>query len=586
MWLIGFFIGLFLSACLFGGNGWHIPIGGVIGAILWTVISSNIEDSRERNRRAKEEQQRKIEADRKAQEFAENARKLRELRLQREQEIENKYNSLKIKYPLGLPLFESISSYDDGKNSAELTKEEIIQCEFEIAKLQISAQLSLDFDNWENEQNNFSQFIYNISKSLCPNWGRYTYKIPYSRTNSKGETIIGYHKIWHLFCDSGCLDFSLDYSNYSSYKANGEKYSSLKEGKWTFNKPIFDKVNEFISSINKPIVIFRFDPNYFDAFYIDSQIHFEQSNLEIIIDNILGASTCSPYDNLDIPLSRHIVIFDMLTKNDELIDLCSSIFNNYKTHKPLVCYISLCKFFNSDEMQELIINKKNEIARLEEEKVKANVARQHLISSITNWEKINLNFPIKYLFPYYPTTCDFEANEVEWSNRWLVWNFKNTPGKTSAEDHNSALSTILDKISLLLSDSFSNEDLKYLTLFCIPASSKEKNDARYKEFARKLCMRTGMINSFDYVNILKEKIAKREGGETISSEILNFDENFFKGKTVILFDDIITSGKSMSVIKNRLEQLGAKVIAGISIGKTSHTRPNERKVPTLDDLPF
>lgn len=52
------------------------------------------------------------------------------------QEAKEIYNKLKAKYPKGLPAFEKYNSYDDGKNSAELSLSEIIECEDEIAKFE------------------------------------------------------------------------------------------------------------------------------------------------------------------------------------------------------------------------------------------------------------------------------------------------------------------------------------------------------------------------------------------------------------------------------------------------------------------
>ena len=41
---------------------------------------------------------------------------------------------------------------------------------------------------------------------------------------------------------------------------------------------------------------------------------------------------------------------------------------------------------------------------------------------------------------------------------------------------------------------------------------------------------------------------------------------------IILFDDVITTGKSMLIFKRKLEKLGATVIAGVAIGITTHER--------------
>lgn len=224
------------------------------------------------------------------------------------------------------------------------------------------------------------------------------------------------------------------------------------------------------------------------------------------------------------------------------------------------------------DARDKITKKDSEIKRqrqIQEEKEQKQRELENIKQHISTWESIGNFINISYLFPYYPTTCDFEANDLEWANRWLVWNFKNTPGKTSSYEHNKALENLLPRISQLLSSTF-GKDIYKLVLVCIPAASKANNDARYKEFSNKLTELTGMINSFEHIQIVEDATPKHLGGT--GNPTLHFDEDFFKDKYVILFDDVITSGRSMIAFKIRLERMGAKVIAGMSIGKTKHIR--------------
>lgn len=174
-----------------------------------------------------------------------------------------------------------------------------------------------------------------------------------------------------------------------------------------------------------------------------------------------------------------------------------------------------------------------------------------------------------YLLRYYPTTCDFDATEDEWADRWLVWNFKNTPGKTSSLQHEQALNNLLPRLTNMLKSTFGNK-LQELTLVCIPAASKLNNDARFKDFSERLSSDTGMYNAFGYIQVVQDATPKHLGGT--GTPVLHFDESYFKGKYVLLFDDVITRGNSMLRFKSKLEMLGAIVIAGVSIGKTTHER--------------
>ena len=177
-----------------------------------------------------------------------------------------------------------------------------------------------------------------------------------------------------------------------------------------------------------------------------------------------------------------------------------------------------------------------------------------------------------YLLRYYPTTCEFKATNKEWDDRNTVWNFKNDPAKVSSEEHDEAMMWVVQKVKNKLIETFDKESLELLTLVCIPASSKMITERRYKDFSSMLCKETGMNNSYSFINITQDATPKHLGGT--GKPIVEYNVDFFLNKNVIIFDDVITSGRSMFRMKQKLEQLGATVIAGMSIGKTFHHRPD------------
>lgn len=52
--------------------------------------------------------------------------------------------------------------------------------------------------------------------------------------------------------------------------------------------------------------------------------------------------------------------------------------------------------------------------------------------------------------------------------------------------------------------------------------------------------------------------------------IIEFDEEWFRGKAVIVFDDVITRGISFCMYANQLESFGANVIEGIFLARTHY----------------
>ena len=213
-----------------------------------------------------------------------------------------------------------------------------------------------------------------------------------------------------------------------------------------------------------------------------------------------------------------------------------------------------------------------ESAYQEQEKKSRAKEEEKLLGSVSSWDTMLGGLKYSYLFYYYPTTCEFEATEDEWENRWLVWDFKNTPNKTSASDHQKALNRIIPMLKEKLISTFGEDRVKRLTLVCIPASSRAKNKARYEEFSNRICGELGMTNAYPHITVVSEKDSKHTGGTGLNIGNLSFDEEFFRDKYVLLFDDVITKGNSMKLFKRKMELLGAKVVGGMSLGKTKHER--------------
>lgn len=247
-----------------------------------------------------------------------------------------------------------------------------------------------------------------------------------------------------------------------------------------------------------------------------------------------------------------------------------------------------------------IINSKSSIQEQEErfralQKAKEEAERKKkeqdfLLSCVSSWDCLNCGLKYSYLLNYYPTTCAFEATQSEWDDRWTVWNFKNSPGKTSEIEHQEALDDVIPRLKEKLTTTFGKVNLPKLTLVCIPASNQENTQRRYEEFSKRLCHETGLINSYRKIKVIHERSARHTGGIGLQTEFLSFDENFFKDRYVILFDDVITRGDSMCTFRRKMENMGAIVIAGLSIGKTKHERPNSsnsfHSLFIDDNLPF
>ena len=52
--------------------------------------------------------------------------------------------------------------------------------------------------------------------------------------------------------------------------------------------------------------------------------------------------------------------------------------------------------------------------------------------------------------------------------------------------------------------------------------------------------------------------------------ILEFDEKWFDGKRVLVYDDVITRGMSYALYACQLESFGANVLGGIFLARTHY----------------
>lgn len=174
-----------------------------------------------------------------------------------------------------------------------------------------------------------------------------------------------------------------------------------------------------------------------------------------------------------------------------------------------------------------------------------------------HWERSN-GVPCAYLYRYVAKTFVPEVTLESRRIRENILHFKDgvTPG------------WLLEQLVALLRQGA--DDLKDLTLVCIPASTRDANRRRYMFFSEQLCRVTGMTNGFQYVSIVREKIPSHQGGREPGTYA--YDQAFFNGRRVLLFDDVLTRGQSSGQVIRELQACGAKVEACVFLAKTYNPR--------------
>lgn len=172
-----------------------------------------------------------------------------------------------------------------------------------------------------------------------------------------------------------------------------------------------------------------------------------------------------------------------------------------------------------------------------------------------------LNQCRKYMFnffDYLPTK--YKASSRDWQVRNFVWAFKD--GKCAV----SAAQLVAKKIREQYGNGASD-----IVFACIPASSQRKNEIRYKQFSEEVARLSGAVSAYDHITVEGERLAIHEsksGKHVNNVQVVNFDKEFFKGKKVLVFDDVITRGYSYARFACHLETLGASVLGGMFLART------------------
>ena len=192
---------------------------------------------------------------------------------------------------------------------------------------------------------------------------------------------------------------------------------------------------------------------------------------------------------------------------------------------------------------------------------------EHIINQLPNVPYVHVGYyPSNYVLENDPNVVLTDPYLL----RSLIWKFK------SGQDQTWPLAIAEQMIAQKL-QSLPNIDRSKLALVCLPASTQIDNINRFQDFSIRLSNYLGLNNGFDHITINKDKAPKYQYINGLSSEWdmsqdLQFDEQFFVGKDIILFDDIVTTGETMFAFYTKLRALGANILFCASLLYTPDLR--------------
>lgn len=115
-------------------------------------------------------------------------------------------------------------------------------------------------------------------------------------------------------------------------------------------------------------------------------------------------------------------------------------------------------------------------------------------------------------------------------------------------------------------------DLTDTVIVCIPASTKYAHVRRWKRFSQLLCKQTGAVDGFCHIEVCAGRKRAHITGEyelaTNIKHLVNIDADYFRGKNVLVIDDIYTTGRSSNAFISAIEATGAHVQMAMFLAKT------------------
>ncbi len=103
----------------------------------------------------------------------------------------------------------------------------------------------------------------------------------------------------------------------------------------------------------------------------------------------------------------------------------------------------------------------------------------------------------------------------------------------------------------------------------VPASTREKHRTRYEAFCRKLSAEMGVADGYGAITVAYDRAQyKGTHGNGDRTANLEFHPERFRGKCVLLVDDVLTTGATFIALRRKLIAHGAKFVIGMFLAKT------------------
>ena len=170
------------------------------------------------------------------------------------------------------------------------------------------------------------------------------------------------------------------------------------------------------------------------------------------------------------------------------------------------------------------------------------------------------DIPLISLFQYVPKRVD-DTNDTERKhNREALWHFKDG-------DDDDVMWDVIESFAKIIRKMLGN-DTHNVVLAFIPASDLVTSNRQWRRFSTILADVLGCDNGYKHLRPTRDSVPRHYIGGRGVPRALDVDEDYFDGKRVVLIDDLINTGRTLSNAIETLQDAGADVVMALSVATT------------------
>ena len=94
------------------------------------------------------------------------------------------------------------------------------------------------------------------------------------------------------------------------------------------------------------------------------------------------------------------------------------------------------------------------------------------------------------------------------------------------------------------------------TLMIIPASTNERHELRFRNFSVEFTGLLRIANGYDAITVTRDREEYKGQHYKNKTDNLHFDEAAIRGRHILLFDDLLTTGAGLSQVNRKLLACG------------------------------